>query len=90
MLVCGLKSRHEHIFIPDLQIKTQNDKSKSSITILLDRSLLWAVYNITATLQLHGFPVNFFKVLPVSCHHFRFKTLLDSLNKFCNLYNTDF
>jgi len=90
VVVCSLKSCHEHIFIPDLQINTQNDKSKSSITVLLDMGLLWAVHNITATRQLHGFPVNFFKVLPVSCHHFRFKSLLDGLNKFCNLYNTYF
>jgi len=88
VLVYGLKSCHEHIFIPDLQIKTQNNKS--CITVLLDMGLLWAVHNITATLQLHGFPVNFFKVLPVSCHYFKFKSLLESLNKFCNLYNADF
>lgn len=85
MLICGLKSCHGHNFIPDLQIKTQNDKSY--IIVLLG---MWAVLSTTATLQLHGFPVNFFKVLPVSCHHFGFKSLLDSLNKFCNVYNTNF
>jgi hypothetical protein len=62
VLVCGLKSCHEHIFIPDLQIKTQNNKS--CITVLLDMGLLWAVHNITATLQLHGFSSKLLQVTP--------------------------
>jgi hypothetical protein len=46
-------------------------------TVLLDVGLLWVVHHITVSLQLHGFPVNIFKILPVGCHHFRCISLLE-------------